>query len=94
MQILKTTRFTEELEVIVDFIAQDNLTQALLFLERLNEVVFTLPDMPYRYRQSIKSNDINVRDLIFQGYVIPYRVNKVKDRLEIIGIFSENEWGM
>ena len=92
MQILKTTRFLEELEVIVDFIAQDNLTQALLFLEKLNAVVFSLPDMPYKYRQSTKSNDINVRDLIFRGYVIPYRVNKLKDRLEIIGMFSENEW--
>jgi hypothetical protein len=57
MQILKTTRFIEELEVILDFIAQDNLTQSLLFFERLDEVVFALPDMPYKYRQSTKSND-------------------------------------
>ena len=65
MQIVKTLRFQEELEVILDFIAQ-----------------------------STKSNDVNVRDLIFDGYVIPYRINKMKDRLEIIGIFSENEWGL
>ena len=65
MQIVKTLRFQEELEVILDFIAQ-----------------------------STKSNDVNVRDLIFDGYVIPYRINKMKDRLEIIGIFSANEWGL
>lgn len=92
MKIYKTTRFLEELEVIVDFIAKNNLTQALLFFEKLDTIVCSLPNMPYKYRQSTKSNDINVRDLIFHGYVIPYRVNKLKDRLEIIGIFSENEW--
>jgi len=31
MQIYKTTRFLEELEVIIDFIAQDSFPQALLF---------------------------------------------------------------
>ena len=94
MQIYKTVRFLEELEVIIGFIAQDNLTQALLFYEKLDAVVFSLSDMPYRYRQSTKFDDMNVRDLIFHGYVIPYRINKLKNRLEIIGIFSENEWGM
>jgi len=94
MQILKTTRFLEELEEILDFIAQDSLTQALRFFEKLDEVIFSLPDMPLKCRQSTKSNDANVRDLIFHGYVIPYRINRLKDRLEIIGIFSENEWGM
>jgi len=39
-----------------------------------------------------KSQDDTVRDLIFQGYVVPYRVNQKNDKIEIIGIFSENEW--
>jgi len=31
MQILKTSRFLDELDVIVDFIAEDSLSQALIF---------------------------------------------------------------
>ena len=94
MQVLKTSRFLYELEVILSFIARDSLPQALIFFDKLDNVVFSLPDEPYRCRQSTKSNDISIRDLVFHGYVIPYRINKKKNRIEIIGIFSENGWEM
>ena len=42
--------------------------------------------------KTTKSNDINIRELIFDGYVIPYRINTKKNRIEIIGMFSANEW--
>ena len=92
MQIVKTSRFLEELEIILDFIAKDNLENAILFLDKLNASIFSLPKMPFKCRQSTKSKDTTVRDLIFKGYVIPYRVNKQKNRIEIIGIFYANEW--
>jgi len=94
MQILKTSRFLDELDVIVDFIAEDSLSQALIFLDKLESTVYALTDTPYRCRQSGKSNDVNVRELVFMGYVVPYRVNKEKNRIEVIGIFSANEWEM
>ena len=94
MQILKTARFLDELEVLLDYIAKDSLSQAIIFLDKLDDVVFSLSVAPYRCRQSGKSDDINVRELIFKGYVIPYRVNKEKHHIEIIGIFSANEWEM
>lgn len=94
MQILKTRRFSEELEVILDLIAKDSLSQSMLFFDKLDNAVFSLTDAPYRCRQSTKSNDVDVRDLVFKGYVVPYRVNNDKKRIEIIGIFSANEWKM
>ena len=94
MQILKTPRYSEELDVILNFIAEGSLSQAIIFLDSLNSTVHSLVDFPYKCRQSTKSDDDNVRDLVFKGYVIPYRINKDKNRLEIIGIFSANEWGM
>jgi len=92
MQILKTSRYLEEFEIILSFIAEDSFTEALEFADKLNEQVLKLDTMPFRCRQSLKSDDKNVRDLIFCGYVIPYRVNVEKDRVEILGIFSENGW--
>jgi plasmid stabilization system protein ParE len=92
MQVHKTSRFFAELEVIIDFIAQDSLQRAEQFSNNLDAKVQDLPHFPYKCRQSIKSNDGNVRDLIFAGYVIPYRVNTVKEQIEILGIFGENEW--
>jgi toxin ParE1/3/4 len=92
MRIEKTERFLSELESILDFIAQDSFSQALSFKSLLDDSVYLLPEMPYKYRQSIKSKDKNVRDMIFMGYVIPYRVNLVQDRIELLGIFNTNKW--
>ena len=94
MQILKTDRFFEEVEVIVDFIASDSLERALVFLDDLDKAIFSLSDFAYRCRKSTKSNDENIRDLVFKGYVIPYHINKSKNSIEILGIFSQNEWSL
>ena len=92
MQVVKSDRYLFELETAISFIAKDSLGRALEFAERLNVSVLHLPDMPYHCRASIKSNDLNVRDLIFEGYVIPYRINAPRDRIEILGIFNQNQW--
>ncbi|MFA6143671.1 MAG: type II toxin-antitoxin system RelE/ParE family toxin [Sulfurimonas sp.] len=94
MQVHKTSRFFSELEVIIDFIAQDSFPRAEQFKNNLDDKVQDLPHFPYKCRRSQKSNDESIRDLVFQGYVIPYRVNSVKERIEVLGIFSENEWGI
>lgn len=92
MQVHKTDRFFAELEVIIDFIARDSWTRAEMFNNALSETVMKLPHFPYKCRQSKYSDDENLRELVFSGYVIPYRINTAKDRIEILGIFSENEW--
>jgi toxin ParE1/3/4 len=92
MQVHKTDRFFAELETIVDFIAQDSLKRAKYFSDELSQKIMNLPHFPYKYRQSKKSTDTHIRELIFEGYVIPYRIDTLKENIVILGIFSENEW--
>jgi len=94
MRIEKTARFLLELEQVLEFIAEDSFLQAQSFKNDLDKSVYSLLSMPYKCRQSIKSKHVNVRDLIFMGYVVPYRVNDVEDRIEIIGIFNGNQWNI
>ena len=42
--------------------------------------------MPFKYRKSIYWNDNNIRDLIFKGYVVPYKIDTTKNKIIIIGI--------
>jgi hypothetical protein len=70
MEILETSRFLDELEIILDFIAKDSLPQAMLFLDKLDVVVFSLTDAPYRCRQSTKSNDVNL-------YLLAYKTSQL-----------------
>jgi len=92
MQVHKTDRFFAELEVIIDFIAQDSFKRAEKFNSDLSDQIINLPHFPYKCRQSSRSKDKDLRELVFNGYVIPYRINTAKNRIEILGIFSENEW--
>lgn len=94
MYVDTSLRYEMELNAILDFIGKDSSVNALNFAKKLEEKVNNLPHFPYKCRRSIKANDENVRDLIFYGYVIPYRINTKKNRIEILGIFGENEWEM
>ena len=42
--------------------------------------------MPFKCRKSIYFSDDNIRDLIFMGYVIPYKIYENKNEIIIIGI--------
>ncbi len=92
MQIEYSTRFEDELFEIYAFIAKDSINRADTFITSLKQNIEKIPNMPYKYRQSIKSNDKQVRDMIFMGYVVVYRVNELKNHIEIIGIFNANDW--
>lgn len=48
--------------------------------------------MPYKFRQSNSFEDENIRDFIFKGYIIPYKINTQKDKIIILGIYKENKW--
>ena len=90
MNIKRTERFKAELSEILRFIAVDSPTSATAFKEGIRKVLEGLSYMPYKYRKSTKADDDTIRDLVYNGYVIPYRVKD--DAIEILGVFSQNEW--
>lgn len=47
-----------------------------------------LPNMPYKFRKSIYSEDDNVRDYIFIGYCIPYLIQKEQSRIVLLDIIK------
>lgn len=92
MNIVASSRYEAELNYILDFISRDSPVNALSFAKKLDMQIANLLNFPYKHRQSIKSKDENVRDFVFSGYVIPYRINQKLNRIELLGIFNQNEW--
>lgn len=90
MQIIKTTRFKNEIQKIMEFIAIDSLNRAYKFEDELNLVLENLSNFPKKYRKSIKSDDESIRDLIFKEYVVPYKI--YENEIFILGIFAHNKW--
>lgn len=44
--------------------------------------------MPYKYRKSFYYDDINVRDMIFKGYTIPYLIDEKNNKIVLLDIFK------
>lgn len=94
MDIEYSPRFNDELFEIYLYIATDSIIQADQFISKLKTTIEKIPAMPYRHRHSLKSDNKEVRDLVYMGYVVVYRIVKSDKRIDIIGIFSENEWDL
>lgn len=88
MVIIYSKRFNERLEKILDFISLDSKERANTFAKKLKSKIKSLTFMPFKCRKNAVLNDQNVRDLIYKGYVIVFRINQ--DEIEILEIFKEN----
>ncbi|MFA6740342.1 MAG: type II toxin-antitoxin system RelE/ParE family toxin [Arcobacteraceae bacterium] len=86
MQIIRDINYLQKLQSIMEFIAQDSVNQAIKFQVELDEIINDIPHMPFKYRKSIYFNNNNIRDLIFKGYIIPYKIDTTKNQIIIIGI--------
>lgn len=65
MLVVKTERFTNELENIALFIAEDSINRALKFIDDLDGRIEDLADNPKQCRKSCDNEE--VRELIFRG---------------------------
>ena len=92
MRIYRSKRFEDELDEIFNFIARDSVHQALKFVLEVSEAVGTLDFWPRKCRKSIHFDDPNIRDFIFKGYVMPYKIDDENDEITVLGIYKHNIW--
>ena len=75
----------DELNKILDYIAQDSFEYALTFYEQVHEKVHNLRYFPKIGRKVPELDDTNIRELIFKNYRVIYRI--LEDKIQIIRIF-------
>ncbi|MEW6551670.1 MAG: type II toxin-antitoxin system RelE/ParE family toxin [Campylobacterota bacterium] len=90
MQINFSKRFEREFLEIYMYISEDSFSSADNFKSELINSMQILKDFPYMYRKSKKTNNKNIRDMIYKKYVIPYKVTE--NEILILGIFNQNIW--
>src|ERR1039457_4219050 len=77
----------ENLAEIEDFIARDNLERAVRFVDALiDHAEDILPDNTRSGRTVPEIGNSDIRELIYRGYRIVYRLNG--DRIEILTVFE------
>ncbi len=89
MKIVFKDTFVKRLSRQIEYIAMDSTKRAGNFKNQLIKEIKKIPQMPYTYRKSIYFNDKNIRDLIFKGYTIVFRITE--NKIEIFGFVKYQE---
>ncbi len=92
MKVINLPRFDEELEIMINFIAEDSLNRSIHFLDELTEKILDIANYPHSYRQRINSKYSESRELIYKGHSVPFYIDKEEDTIVILGIYNQNLW--
>lgn len=82
MKVIWSEQALLDLEHIRDYITQDSPAYAQPFIERLLHATRHLPEFPQSGRPMPEANSPNIREVIYQGYRIVYRLRP--DTIEIV----------
>jgi len=91
LQINRSARYKSNLFQILDYIAQDKFSASINFLNELDKLIDNLTNFPFKFRKSEYFDNENIRDMIYKGYTIIYRVNEAKNTIDIVRIFHKNK---
>ncbi|WP_103567118.1 type II toxin-antitoxin system RelE/ParE family toxin [Campylobacter concisus] len=88
MKLLLSKRFQSDLEKILIFYSQKSFEASENFYNSLFDKMKSIEFMPYRFRKNRYFHKDNVRDLIFNGYVIPFIIDD--KTITILAIYKQN----
>lgn len=84
--------FSLKLNAQVKYIAKDKPLAARKFKSHVIQAVKNLRSIPpYQNRKSTYYEDENIRDLIFKGYTITYRILPEEELIEVFGFINYQE---
>ena len=89
MKIVYKDSFVFRLERQIKYISNNNPTAAKKFKKGLLERIKTIPSNPLIFRKSIYFQDESIRDLIFKGYTVVFRINE--NQIEVFGFVKFQE---
>ncbi len=87
MKLRVLNSFGDKLNDQVDYIVQDKPDAARKFKSDILGRIKEIPKMPYANRKSIFFDRADIRDLIFKGYIVVYKVDDEKGII-IITVFG------
>lgn len=89
MKIIYEKSFVSRLENQLKYIAKDNPTAAKKFKKAILSRIKQIPKYPEIYRKSIYSNDSSVRDLIYKGYTVVFKIEL--SQINVFGFLKHQE---
>ena len=91
MKIKILPSFSETLLNHIEFIAQDKVSAARKFKSDILSKIQAIQSFPYKHRKSIFFDDASIRDMVFKGYVIIYKINLEQGEIEVFSFLKYKE---
>lgn len=85
MKVKITKVFRDRLDKQLEYIARDKPGAARNFKTEIIKRIKEIPEMPFSYRKSIFFNRTDIRELIYKGYIVVFKVNQSNDTIEVFG---------
>ncbi len=85
MRLRILTSFSDKLNDQVEYIAKDKPAAARKFKIEVIKRIKEIASMPYANRKSIFFDRDDIRDLVFKGYVIVYKINTENQTIDVFG---------
>ena len=89
MRIVYKDTFVKRLEKQLQYIAENSPTSANKLKVGLIKRIKSIPENPYLFRKSIYFENELIRDLIYKGYTVVFRINE--NQIEIFGFTRYQE---
>ncbi len=95
MKVRFKMSFRDRLNEQVTYIARDKPKAARVFKNEIILRIKEIPKQPYSYRKSIFFNRNDIRDLVFKGYLVVFKINEKNEAIEVFGFtkWEENPFG-
>ena len=91
MKVELSDTFLNKLAGQVEYIALDKPFAARKFKNDIISLINDLTTMPYKHRKSIYFNRNDIREVIFKGYKIVYKIDDSENRLIVFGLIKEEK---
>jgi hypothetical protein len=91
MNISCTALYEKQLKNILEEMSQIEFDMAKKFKLYLDTVIINVPTKAKKYKPSIYFDDESIRDIVHEGYIIPFYISPDNNNYLIIGILKENK---
>lgn len=85
MRLRILNSFRDKLNDQVEYIAKDKPSAARRFKTEIIKRIKGIPKMPYANRKSIFFDREDIRDLVFKGYIIVYKIDDENQTIDVFG---------
>jgi len=90
MNILCTPLYESQLKTILTEFAQEDLAATKKFKLYLDTILINMPTKAEKYKQSVYSDNENVRDIPHESFVITFFIDKKNNNYLILSIVKKS----